>query len=649
MARLLFLLSIVLYTSHVQAQTDTPAVYSCVKSSLQQPTRAAVASEEHQRLMNLYDVTFYALNLKLERNSTYIDGSVETHAKVKGNALSVFAFELHPSFTIESITINGTPQATITRNGSDVTVNLSTTIAAGSNLQATIDYKGFAPNSGNAAIGNGFNTARLESLKTDVTWSLSEPYAAYEWWPTKQVLTDKADSVHVTINTSPENKAGSNGLLTETEQLPDGRVAYHWRSNYPIAYYLISVAVSDYDGYVLFANPAGAPAPIPIVNYVYKGRLPVYKTDIDRTATFLEYFSELFTLYPFAKEKYGHSMAPIGGGMEHQTMTTQSSFAFTLTAHELAHQWFGNNVTCASWQDIWLNEGFASYAEYLALHQSSPAQAEAWMSDAHNRAKTAFTGSLRVPDTTDVNRIFNYNLTYKKGASVVHMLRYEIDNDAQFFTALRNYQTTYRGRTATTADLQQIMEQATNKNLDYFFKQWYEGEGYPVFGIQWNQVGDKLVIDAEQATTGATTFFRTDVTYEIQTTAGPQTVRVTQNQPRQQFVVTVSGTVTGLVPDPENRILNDVSYINRNSELQIPELPIVVYPNPTDTGSITITDLPFAATELIIYDRIGRKMRQQQVNTQQTIELQLNGLVPGLYFIRVTNGHNTAVSSFLKI
>src|SRR5690606_31818569 len=108
--------------------------------------------------------------------------------------------------------------------------------------------------------------------------------------------------------------------------------------------------------YLIYANPAGATAPIPIVNYVYSdGALDIFKSEIDRTAPFLEYFSDIFTLYPFAEEKYGHSMAPMGGGMEHQTMTTQATFTFTLTAHELAHQWFGNNVTCGSWKDIWLN------------------------------------------------------------------------------------------------------------------------------------------------------------------------------------------------------------------------------------------------------------------------------------------------------
>ena len=141
---------------------------------------------------------------------------------------------------------------------------------------------------------------------------------------------------------------------------------YEWKSRHPIDYYLISVSVAPYLEYLNYAHP---PRPtVPVVNYVYnQAALGNFQSEIDRTPGFIENYSALCGLYPFADEKYGHSMAPLGGGMEHQTMTTQDGFNFTLTAHELFHQWFGDNVTCGSWEDIWLNEGFASYGEYLSL------------------------------------------------------------------------------------------------------------------------------------------------------------------------------------------------------------------------------------------------------------------------------------------
>ncbi|NDK56080.1 M1 family aminopeptidase [Pontibacter fetidus] len=623
---------------------------TCANSRTSSIARQAVTTPQHLQLMNMYDVTFYALDLALECNSVYISGSVTTHATIKGKPLTVFAFELHPNFTIESVTINGIAQTSIARNNSDVAVTLTSAVAANGTLKAVIKYSGSAPQSNNAAIGNGFNTAIENQWKNNVTWSLSEPYAAYEWWPTKQVLTDKADSVHVSVTTSPENKAGSNGLLTKTETLPNGKVRYHWKSKYPVAYYLISVAVSDYEEYVQFANPAGAAKPIPIVNYVYKGgALNLYKPSINQTAPLLELYSQLFTLYPFAKEKYGHSMAPIGGGMEHQTMTTLDNFNFTLVAHELAHQWFGDNVTCASWQDIWLNESFASYAEYLALENLYPEAASGWMNDAHSRAMRALQGSLRVPDTTNVNRIFNYNITYKKGAAVVHMLRYEIANDARFFEALRNYQTQYRGRTATTADMQRVFEEATGKDLDYFFKQWYEGEGFPDFRIQWNQEGENVVLEATQTTTGKTPFFKTDVTYSIQTTAGTETYRVTQNTPKQQFVFKVTGDVTNLEVDPQNWILNNVSQLSRNNSLKVPQLAPMLYPNPVSANTITIADLPFGATSAIVYDRVGRRVGTFQLSSQQQVVLPIHHLPAGLYVVHFTDGKQSYKARFVKL
>ncbi|MEJ8757899.1 M1 family aminopeptidase [Pontibacter sp. H259] len=639
----------VLAAAFAQQEAKTQAQHTCADSRLLSSTRQAIATPQHMALMNMYDVTFYGLDLALERNSIFISGSVTTHAKVKSKPLSVFAFELHPNFTIQSVAINDVAQQSITRNGSDVSIALSAPLAANTTLKAVITYSGSAPQSGSAAIGNGFNSVIEGQWKNSVTWSLSEPYAAFEWWPTKQVLTDKADSVHVFVTTSPENKVGSNGLLTKTQALPSGKVRHEWKSRYPIDYYLISVAVSDYEEYVQFANPAGATKPIPIVNYVYKGgALNQFKPTIDQTAPMIEHFSELFTLYPFANEKYGHSMAPIGGGMEHQTMTTQSTFTFTLTAHELAHQWFGDNVTCASWQDIWLNEGFASYGEYLALQRVSDQNARNWMADAHNRAKSAPQGSLRVPDTTNVGRIFSYNITYKKGASVVHMLRYELNNDALFFKALQNYQTEFSGKTATTADLQRVLEETTGKDLDYFFAQWYEGEGYPVFNVQWNQKGKDVVLQSKQTTTGSISFFKTDVTFLVQTSTGTETIRVTQNTPVQQFVFQTDGEVFSVIVDPDEWLLKNATQVSRNQNLTIPELKTVAYPNPAAANTLFIADLPFAATSAIIYDRVGRKMGVQTFDGQQNLELQIAKLPAGLYIVHVTDGQQTQRLNFVK-
>ncbi|TXK46442.1 T9SS type A sorting domain-containing protein [Pontibacter qinzhouensis] len=646
----LLLLLLVCYCLPATAQNSEV----CALGRIGSLERKAISAPNHVRCMNQYDVSFYKLDLELERNTTYIAGSVTTVANLTTARLDTFAFELHEAHQIDSVVVNGVRQQSISRSGGDVSVKLATPIVRPDKLTATVYYKGTAP-VGNAAIGSGYSSATIPGLGNQVSWSLSEPYSAYEWWPGKQVLTDKADSVHVFVTTSADNKVGSNGLLTRVADLPDGRKRHEWKSKYPIAYYLISVALSNYEEYLTFANPAGAPAPIPIVNYIYPGTLAAYKPGIDRTGPFMEHFSGLFTLYPFAAEKYGHSMAPMGGGMEHQTMTTQSTFEFTLTAHELAHQWFGNNVTCASWQDIWLNEGFASYAEYLALQQFNPSAAWSWLNNTHTAVLQQPGGSVFVSDTTNVRRIFDYRLTYKKAAAVVHQLRFVLNNDELFFKALQNYQTQFRDSTASTADLQRVFEETADMDLAYFFEQWIYGEGYPMFALEWNQIGNRLVLVSEQTSSSAVTpFFKLDVEYRIRTTTGDMVVRLPQNQPRVEHYLEVDGEVTQVMLDPNQWMPAELIRSERNITLSSPAALATapkVYPNPASKDHLLISDLHFAPASVTIYNSTGSKISQQPISNSgdNAVRVQIANLPAGLYLLQLNSNSQSYRTSFVRV
>ncbi len=631
----------------------------CAAAHLKAALRPATASVTHQAKMNRYDVKYYKLDLAMENTSLNVAGSVWMRVRVGSQALDSLAFELYKSpagtpatLLIDSVVVNGRPSPGIRRAGPDATAALAVAAPANTLADARIYYHGTAPSGNSAAIGNGLDNNYLARYGTttfayDITWSLSEPFSAHEWFPCKQVLTDKADSSDVWVTTTLPNKVGSNGVLVRTVPLPNNMVRYEWKSRHPIDYYLISVAIAPYVEYVNYAHPAGGPT-VPIVNYVYdQTTLNYYQTEIDRTPGFIENYSALCGLYPFADEKYGHSMAPLGGGMEHQTMTTQDGFGFTLTAHELFHQWFGDNVTCASWSDIWLNEGFASYGEYLSLQAlATPADARSWMDATHQRALTS-TGTVYVADTTNVNRIFSTSLSYKKGAAVIHMLRYLLNDDTKFFRALRTYQSTFRGSTAHTADLQRIFEVEAGRPLGYFFQQWFRGQGYPTFTGRWNQGGNNFVLRVNETASqpGTTPFFDTDVDYRLTFSNGTtRTVRLHQSQASETFRFAVNGTITGIAVDPDQWVLDvpTAAPVRDNTLLAARTAaglaPLTLYPNPC-RDQLQLAALPAARLIAEALDATGRVVLRQVVTVAQP-QLDTHALAPGLYHLRLLGPGN---------
>lgn len=607
--------------------------------------------------MNRYDVSYAHLDIALERTATTLGlgSNVQTWARNRSAtlALDTIGFELHPSLTLDSVQVNGqrVPTLRVQRilNG-DVRVRPVAGIAPGATFRTRVWYHGTPAPTGAAAIGDGITSANSGRWGNRVTWTLSQPFSAYEWWPCKQTLSDKLDSVSVWITTSATNKAGSNGLLEAVTPRPNGKVRYEWKSRYPISYYLVSAAVAEYVEYTIYAHPAGLPLAdsIPVVNYVYNNpqTLPFWKDDIDATVPMIENFSAKLGVYPFWREKYGHSMAPLGGGMEHQTMTTQGTFEFSLTAHELMHQWFGDNVTCRSWRDIWLNEGFATYGEYLAYEALRPADAPAWLADVRQTAFSRFTGSVAVPDTLDNGRIFSSALTYQKGGAVVHMLRHVAGSDSLFFAAIRTYQQQFTDSVVVTADLQRSFEASLNRPLGWFFEQWIAGEGFARTDAGWNQVGTQLIFESNQTATAAaiTPFFRMPLEVRLTFAAGgpaPLTVRIEQTQPSQRWTLPVpaGATISRVELDPNFWNLLQVLRLRRNLALQptgtaaeVARAPFNVYPNPcTDRLTVAPADAPRQAE---IVDLAGRLVQRLRLAPHAT-DLDTRHLAAGTYVLRL--------------
>lgn len=611
---------------------------------------SSISTPQHRARMRQYDVTFYWLDLHLERTTTYVEGNVLIKARVLTSQLDTFAFELDQAMQVDSLFVDGqqVPLSNLTlSNQNERNLILPTPIFQGQFFSVKVYYHGTPP-VGGSAIGSGMNNGTSFSWGNQVTWSLTEPYTANHWFPCKQELEDKADSVYFYITTSVENKAGSNGLLVGIDTLNGGtQVRYRWITRYPIAYYLIAVAVAKYVDYSFYTNINGKN--LLVQNYIYDNpsTLPFFKEEIDTTGPLLQYFSSVFGEYPFINEKYGHCMAPFGGGMEHQTMTFQGFFYLTLTAHELMHQWFGDYVTCGTWRDIWLNEGFASYGEYLTLNYfDSYTAAQQWMNDAHSNVMSAPGGSVYVDDTTDVNRIFSSRLSYDKGAAVIHTLRHIINNDSLFFAALRTYLQTYGFGVATTPQFQQVMEQVTGLNLQAFFDEWIYGEGFPIYTVRWNHDGSYLIMEVTQTTSkpSVTPLFTTPIEYKILRAQGDTVIRLSQTQNTQTFVIPISGTVTGIELDPDNDVINQYQSIYRDTTLvsilgSQTFMPVTwnLYPNPCQD---IVYFYAVQGGRLTLYNLSGQRQFSTSVSKGYN-EIKLGGLPDGVYLVEMSfqNGY----------
>ncbi len=338
-------------------------------------------------------------------------------------------------------------------------------------------------------------------------------------------------------------------------------------------------------------------------------------------------------------------MAPINGGMEHQTMTTLGYFDFGLIAHELTHMWFGDNVTCRTWQDIWINEGFASYGAYLAEEYIHTQQdADSWMATAHSDAMQTPDGSVYIPfqDANNENRIFSYQLSYQKGASIIHMLRFEMQNDSLFFQTLKEFQQIYKDSTATGDDFMNVANSVSGMDFTQFFDQWYYGEGYPTYHIYYQQVGDTLHITANQQVSSTTPLFKMLMDYKITYVGGDTTVLLYQNTNSDDFSFYFPHQITDFFVDSVDWVLDGTpTIVNINTENLSSDFSI--YPNPAN-NYITIDNPIFSEQSISIYDVSGNMVKAPQTfNGTATEKIDISTLANGLYFVKLQTREGTVV------
>ncbi|WP_179009595.1 M1 family aminopeptidase [Winogradskyella forsetii] len=615
--------------------------------------RASEATTALRQMMNSqnentgnYDVKYHRLELNVDPSFAQISGDVTTYFEAK-EAMTDITFDLADNMIVSQVLQRGNSLSFTQNSDDELVVTLPMAQAQGVLDSLTVSYSG-------NPVSSGFGSFEQTTHNGDpIIWTLSEPYGAKGWWPCKQDLIDKIDSIDVYLKTpvfNPTNEtyvAVSNGL--EMSQTVEGSEKItHFKHGHPIPAYLIAIAVTNYEVYSHEVPNNGTP--FDIVNYVYPEDLTSAQASTGVTVDIMNIFTDLFEEYPFSDEKYGHAQFGWGGGMEHTTVSFMGSFNRNLIAHELAHQWFGNKVTCGSWKDIWLNEGFATYLSGLVIEDLDGENSfKTWRQQRVNNITSQPGGAVYLSDqdTTSVSRIFSGRLSYNKGAMVLHMLRKKL-GDTDFYQGLQDYLTApeLAFDYAKTQDFNDVMELSTGENLDEFFDDWIYNQGYPSYAVNWNQNGNQLQLVVSQTQSHPSVlFFEADVPFRIVGTLGETLDVVLDNTSNnEQFFETVNFTVQEVLFDPDYHLISkDNSVTLSNSEFDF-NAGIQLYPNPT-SSTINIEKPENVAIETIkVYNSLGQLLLQ----SSWTPQVDLSALSSGLLFIQFQTGDEIINKRIIK-
>ncbi len=413
---------------------------------------AQAGAGEPEEAQTATDITHVFLNIEVTLSPNQVSGTVTHDVTSKTNGLTQLTLDLRSNMTVDAVRVNGAPQ-TYSRPGHQLVVNLGQTFNNGQSFQVEVDYHGLPQTLGFDNMSFVFQT----HSGTSIVSSLSQPYYAHTWWPCKEDISDKF-TLDLWMTAPSWMTAVSNGALQGTDSLSGSRKRTRWRENHPITVYLVAVAMTNYSKTTWFYNYAPG-LMMPVELYLYPESqasvLPQVADLVQMIATLSD--PGCFGQYPFLDEKYGIAQFNWCCGIEHQTLTFQGTFPERRNVHELAHSWFGDHITCKTWHHVWIQEGWARYAESL-WHEKKPGGSyAAYLSHMNTYRPSSYGGTVYRYDISTPSAIFSTNDAYNKGSWVMHMLRHVV-GDADFFGALATYRSLYDGIAATTEDWQSVIE-----------------------------------------------------------------------------------------------------------------------------------------------------------------------------------------------
>jgi len=640
-----FLLSILLFILfNIPSFSQEPDPNFTDKMALQESHRFLLKSSFKESANYAEtDLIYQRMEWVINPNIKYIKGKVTSYFTSQVENLTKIEFDLNDTMKVDSV-MQHKLKIGFTQNENKLVINLNKPLKNQQTDSVHVYYQGVPE-----PEINGFGSfTQSTHAGIPIIFTLSEPYGAMEWWPCKQSLVDKIDSIDLIV-TSPEMyRTASNGILVSEITTNEFR-KMHWKHRYPIATYLVAIAVTNYAVYSDWVELESGKK-LEILNYVYPENLEKAKVETPVTAEFIQLFNRLFGEYPFANEKYGHAQFGWGGGMEHQTMSFMYDFNYELVAHELAHQWFGDYITCGSWHDIWLNEGFATYLSGLVYENL---QEGYWWPRFKklnvDRIVSKPDGSVYVKDTTDVDAIFSGRLSYSKGAYLLHMLRW-IMGDDDFFKGMKNYfnDPGIANGFARTNQFARHMEIAGDTTLTEYFNDWFYGEGFPIYSAEFAKREDGLLkITLSQTTSHpSVSFFEMPVPVRVYNEGKTDSTdfRLVNTQNNQEFLVKVDFNVAEMKIDPDYWLVSRISQI-LSSPIHSSTNEIAVYPNPfTESFSVSLPSGQELNT-LQIYSAEGVLLKQYSGNKTDFF---LPEISKGMYILRIKTNNSVFESKIVK-
>lgn len=497
------------------------------------------------------------------------------------DGLTQFTFRLHPNLSISAVTLNGT---TAVPPASIQSVGQYGRVVAPDRAYDTDELFTIRIEYGGAPESRGFGSIEFRTQGGNpLVYTLSEPYHAATWWPVKDGdAFDPGDNkdkftIDTAIIAPSALTSVSNGLLVGVDDLGTRR-RFRWSSAYPTVAYLVFFSSSLYNTWSAAFPHADGVMPVEFAIF------PSNDSAANRTAwelciPMLGTLGDLYGEYPFIDEKYGIYNFGFTGGMEHQTYTGQGGFGESLTAHELAHQWWGDNVTCRTWHDIWLNEGFATYSEALWYeHKAGSSGYPAYLSAIRARRPADVGDTVYVYDTSNYGRVFSGTYTYRKGAWVLHMLRGMV-GQATLLDILSQYRAAFQGSAATTDEFAAIASAVSGIDLTTFFQQWVYLPGAPQYQYGRRSVtiagAQYLQFFIRQSQPATYPIFQMPLDVRIDWLGGSASTRVSNAAYEQHYLIPVGGFATNVVLDEFDWVLN------------IGKIPVQYFDGPPKIVSVT--------------------------------------------------------------